>query len=292
MGQCVGKHPSRKNVIANKNKVAVVQQQQSDSEAGPVNGAEKLKTRSGKSASRNNKDTSNGPAGGDSFKHNNKKSGKKTTADAFNRKDLEKLFEKYKEESTEDTPVADQMIGPDGLERFCTDMSIDPEDSVLLGLCFHLNASEMGVIYRDEWMSGFEKLQLDSIKKIKDYVNGSVRKDLEDPEKLKTVYKFVFNFAKANKDQKYIDAETAIGLLTLLLSNRFYHIKNFVEYLQTQTGTIKVINLDQWTSLYEFASTMKEDLSNYDENGAWPCIMDDYVQWMKSDEEEAEPADD
>jgi len=53
----------------------------------------------------------------------------------------------------------------------------------------------------------------------------------------------------------------------------------------------KAINADQWTSLFEFIVTIKDDFSNYDENAAWPCIMDDYVQWLNGKQEGEESSD-
>jgi len=33
--------------------------------------------------------------------------------------------------------------------------------------------------------------------------------------------------------------------------------------------------------LLEFQKSIKEDLSNYDENQAWPVILDEYAAWLK-----------
>jgi hypothetical protein len=42
------------------------------------------------------------------------------------------------------------------------------------------------------------------------------------------------------------------------------------------------ITLDQWDSFLQFNQSIKVDLSDYDaENGAWPLLLDDYVEWKK-----------
>jgi len=231
-----------------------------------------------------NNDNSNGPSAGDDKSKTRKK--KKETV--YAKKNVEKLFDRFKDapETTEVGSEMDPAIGPEGIERLCREVEIDPDDVVLLVLAFHLNASEMGYFYRDEWINGLEKLKLDTVDKIRDHFEV-MRKELDEPERLKTIYRRLFGFAKSSPEQKCVDIDTAIGILNLFLAPRVSHVKSFVEFLQSHPGSVKALNLDQWTSLYEFAVTVKEDFSNYDENGAWPCVMDDYVQWRKGEKSNA-----
>jgi len=230
-----------------------------------------------------NNDNSNGPSAGD-----DKSKTKKKKETVYAKKNVEKLFDRFKDapETTEVGSEMDPAIGPEGIERLCREVEIDPDDVVLLVLAFHLNASEMGYFYRDEWINGLEKLKLDTVDKIRDHFEV-MRKELDEPERLKTIYRWLFGFAKSSPEQKCVDIDTAIGILNLFLAPRVSHVKSFVEFLQSHPGSVKALNLDQWTSLYEFAVTVKEDFSNYDENGAWPCVMDDYVQWRKGEKSNA-----
>ncbi|KAJ7320128.1 hypothetical protein JRQ81_019639 [Phrynocephalus forsythii] len=43
----------------------------------------------------------------------------------------------------------------------------------------------------------------------------------------------------------------------------------------------RVINKDQWYNVLEFSRTVHADLSNYDEDGAWPVLLDEFVEWQK-----------
>jgi len=44
----------------------------------------------------------------------------------------------------------------------------------------------------------------------------------------------------------------------------------------------QVVNRDQWYSVHEFSTTIAPDMSNYDEMGAWPILLDDFVEWTKA----------
>lgn len=78
--------------------------------------------------------------------------------------------------------------------------------------------------------------------------------------------------------------ETAKALLHLLLNNRWPLLLRFQDYLSDQSQ-YRVINRDQWYNIHEFTQVVKSDLSNYDPNGAWPVLLDEFVEWMSVQEE-------
>jgi len=39
--------------------------------------------------------------------------------------------------------------------------------------------------------------------------------------------------------------------------------------------------MDQWMCFLEFSISVNEDFSNYDDQGAWPTIIDEYVAFAK-----------
>jgi len=189
----------------------------------------------------------------------------------FSKSRLEVLFNKYKE-------TGDDVIGPAGIEKFCADLGVDPEDVVVLVFAWKINASEMGYFHKEEFVKGLEGMGIDSIDKIKTQL-PRLKSELEDQNKFKEIFKFAFTFAK-EKEQKCLDLELARGMLSLLMETRYPLVKSFLEFLKEQE-TYKVVNQDQWMSLLEFCKTIKADFSNYDENGAWPCILDEWVGWAK-----------
>ena len=41
------------------------------------------------------------------------------------------------------------------------------------------------------------------------------------------------------------------------------------------------MNKDQWYNVLEFSRTVNADASNYDEDGAWPVLLDEFVTWLR-----------
>jgi DCN1-like protein 4/5 len=189
----------------------------------------------------------------------------------FSMKRLEELFDKYKD-------ADGQQIGPEGVESLCKDLGVDPEDVVVLVFAWHLNAQSMGFFKREEFINGLQKLGVDSLSKLKSHLNN-FRNDLEDSAKFKDIYRYAFIFAK-EKEQKILDLSTSDAMLGLILGNRFPHTETFRQFLKEQTS-YKSVNMDQWLSILEFVKTIKADFSNYDENGAWPVLLDEYVEWAR-----------
>mmetsp|Transcript_7247 Transcript_7247/g.18337 ORF Transcript_7247/g.18337 Transcript_7247/m.18337 type:complete len:255 (-) Transcript_7247:380-1144(-) len=192
--------------------------------------------------------------------------------DGFSSKKLEELFNKYADSEH-------QKIEPEGITRFCADLGVDPEDSAVLVLSWHLDAKEMGYYTRSEFTGGLEKLSVDSMEKLQKVLT-TFREELLDESHLKDIYKYAFGYAK-EKDSKILDLETASEMIKLVLGDRYEHLPGFLEFLKEQTS-YKSINADQWMNLLEFLKTIKLDFSNYDENGAWPVMIDEYVEWGKA----------
>ncbi|XP_054986143.1 DCN1-like protein 5 isoform X3 [Sorex araneus] len=105
-----------------------------------------------------------------------------------------------------------------------------------------------------------------------------LRSQLNDISAFKNIYRYAFDFAR-DKDQRSLDIDTAKSMLALLLGRTWPLFSVFYQYLEQ--SKYRVINKDQWYNVLEFSRTVHADLSNYDEDGAWPVLLDEFVEWQK-----------
>ncbi|XP_019768707.1 DCN1-like protein 4 isoform X2 [Dendroctonus ponderosae] len=175
------------------------------------------------------------------------------------------------------TPVEPDTLGPEGMEKFCKCIGVEPENVVMLVLAYKMQARRMGFFTKDEWLKGLSDLQCDTIQKLQ-FKLDFMCSLLNDQNVFKAVFRYAYDFAR-DKDQRSMDMETAKAMLQLLLAKQWSLFKQFDEFLDQ--SKYKVINKDQWCNILEFSRTIFNDLSNYDVDGAWPVMLDEFVEWLK-----------
>ena len=146
---------------------------------------------------------------------------------------FQSAFEKYYD-SEEDS------IGPEGIEKLCTAMKVDPSDVKVLVLAWLLHASQMGYFSRDEWMSGVSILGVatspESLLERLEAVYSSARKNLD---KLRDLHNYTHTFCRTEGRKKVIGHESAIHMLNLLHASAYPdYIPCLCEFLaQHETST-------------------------------------------------------
>jgi len=208
---------------------------------------------------------------GESKTHKHSSSKSASTAQATPQQKLEVLFASYKEPEEENIEVK-------GVMKFLGDIDVSPEDLVTLVIACHLNCAVMGTFTKEEFVGGFNELGLDSVEKIKAHV-PKFQEELKNDDKLQKIYQFAFDFYKEEKDRKHIDIATADQVWSTVIGGR-PHVKRFRAFVKKQTQ-YKAINSDQWALFFDFIRQVKEDFSNYEPDGAWPVLMDMYVEWVQ-----------
>uniref|UniRef100_A0A7S2UPU3 Defective in cullin neddylation protein n=1 Tax=Attheya septentrionalis TaxID=420275 RepID=A0A7S2UPU3_9STRA len=198
---------------------------------------------------------------------------------SLNEASITSMFDSLAEE---DNPY---VVSMEGITNLCESLEIDPmEDIRILVLLWKMGANaQPGHINRDEWMKGCIQLKADSIAKLKKLMPGLDVGFLERSE-FKDFFKFCFQFNRQGT-HRTLDKELVIDLLRLVLKNQIPadRLSSYCTFLEgvTETASQK-ITLDQWTSFLDF-SYEYESIDDYDEeNSAWPILIDDYVDYMKS----------
>lgn len=182
----------------------------------------------------------------------------------------EVLFNKYKD------PKAD-MIMADGISNLCNDLQVEPQDIVMLVLSWHFQAETICEFSKQEFIGGVQSLEIDSLEKFKKKI-PFLRSELKDEDTFREIYNFAFDWAK-EKGQKSLALETAIGLWQLFFAEMQWPlVEHWCQFLEERN--MKVISRDVWLQLLEFAKTVDSTLSNYDAEGAWPCLLDEFVEYL------------
>ena len=128
----------------------------------------------------------------------------------------------FREYTTPDDP---DTLGPEGMEKFCEDIGVEPENVVMLVLAWKMNAHQMGFFSQQEWLRGLVELQYvtlemiihsfifsslytsnmktiiflfyrcDTISKLQNKLDY-LRSLLNDPPTFKSIYRYAYDFAR------------------------------------------------------------------------------------------------
>ncbi|XP_046384843.1 DCN1-like protein 5 [Ischnura elegans] len=180
----------------------------------------------------------------------------------------------FREYTTPDDP---DTLGPEGMEKYCEDIGVEPENVVMLVLAWKMGAHNMGFFTLSEWLRGLTDLQCDTVHKLQGKLDY-LRSLLNDQTLFKSIYRYAYDFAR-DKDQRSMDVETGKAMLQLLLGRRWPLLPSFCSFLER--SSYRVLNKDQWCNILEFSRSVLPDLSNYDVDGAWPVMLDEFVDWLK-----------
>eukprot|EP00933_Yihiella_yeosuensis_P019393 TRINITY_DN15737_c0_g1_i2.p1 TRINITY_DN15737_c0_g1~~TRINITY_DN15737_c0_g1_i2.p1 ORF type:complete len:261 (+),score=50.21 TRINITY_DN15737_c0_g1_i2:100-882(+) len=198
-------------------------------------------------------------------------SGRGSSVPPCDAKKLDAFFRKYK-------CAEEDCIRPEGIQELCNDLVVSVLDPVTLVLSWHCQADQMGIFTRDEFSKGMQRLGCDDIQKLRAKLED-LRAQLGDRNTCKEVYAFTFQFA-LDQGQRCLPLETCVEFWKLLLPPHFALLDKWLEFVEAKVKN--AISRDTWMMLYDLATQVKPDLSDYDVNGAWPVMLDEFVDYVRS----------
>ncbi|KAG7395711.1 Scaffold-type E3 ligase [Phytophthora boehmeriae] len=174
----------------------------------------------------------------------------------------------------------EDAINEEGILKFCEDIGVDPQDVVVLVIAWKMGAAYMCAFTRKEWAKGMEAMDCDSVAKLKAKI-PQLREAIASDAEFKKFYSFCFGFSK-EPGQKSLSIDIATAMWELLLSARYEKLtKSWLSFL-AEKNPVKGVTRDTWDLLIDFFVKVNESYDNYDENEAWPVLIDDYMAWIET----------
>ncbi|CAB54261.2 Defective in cullin neddylation protein 1 [Caenorhabditis elegans] len=218
-----------------------------------------------------------------------------TPQPSVDRSNIERLFNQYVDPKDK---VGEKRMGPHGINRLLTDLGYEATDRRVLVLAWKFTAQTQCEFSLDEWVKGMTALQADTVQNLRQRID-SINSGLEsDKAKFHELYLFAFNYAKSAACRN-LDLETAICCWDVLFGQRSTIMTQWIDFLWAQENAAASrlaqnvgasnakqfksvwISRDTWNLFWDFILLSKPDLSDYDDEGAWPVLIDQFVDYCR-----------
>lgn len=183
------------------------------------------------------------------------------------------LFELYRD-------ADEDVILAEGIEKFCSDLQVNPDEFIVLVIAWKFNAETMCKFTKEEFVSGCKGLKVDSIKGIQSKFTDLLS-EVKNKQSFKEFYKWTYKFGlDIDTGQRTLPCDMAMGLWKLIFSqNEPPILEHWIEFLE-EHPSIRGIPRDTWDMFLNFVEQVGDDLSTYDDTEAWPSLFDDFVEYQ------------
>ncbi|EKM83100.1 hypothetical protein AGABI1DRAFT_125579 [Agaricus bisporus var. burnettii JB137-S8] len=201
-------------------------------------------------------------------------------------------------------PDEPDVIGPDGFEKLCQDAGLSMDGPVPLLLAWQVEAKEMAKISKEEWTKGSIALRVSSPQTLSTALtdlSDLLIRDKPPVKKSKTdsydrtrywtyasdpksafhkFYTYCFVLVKP-PSSKNIEMETATAFWSVLLGSKYPLMNEVLGFIEVK-GTYRAANKDLWNMMLEFCETINPNLDNFEADGAWPTLLDEFASWKSA----------
>ena len=206
---------------------------------------------------------------------------------------LTKLFDKYRDDPKNEP----DEINVEGTGRLLSDMGIGLEDISSLVFSELVSSPSLGKVTREGFVDGATDVSADSLPKLRNIVLQRRSQLKSDRELFKNVYNHTFSLALQG-NQKSLTPEMALEFWRLLFSPEGFEWRTartpwldwWFEFQEEKWK--RAVNKELWRQTLTFAQeTMKdESLSFWSEESSWPSVIDDFVEWVKTEKRKGQGA--
>lgn len=214
-------------------------------------------------------------------------------------KKVTEFFNRYAIPDTTRCP-ADNVIKDEGLERLSDDLGVGLDDIFFLIFAFHCGCRTQGVITKEDFMRGLRSLRFDTLETLKANVQVLRQAPFSDVQQLRKVYSYAFTYS-LEPLQKQLPTELAVAYWKLILEPLNWCFFNyFIHYIECLSN-LSSITKDVWLMVLELVLTTQPPAGNpdtaennidrvlreYEDDGAWPLVIDSFVEWMRDERKKA-----
>ncbi|CBZ54630.1 Zgc:154015 protein, related [Neospora caninum Liverpool] len=185
----------------------------------------------------------------------------------------------------------DGAIEVAGLERLAEDLGVGLDDVFFLVFAFFCECAEQGRITKEEFTRGMDRSGVCTAAALREVVPQIRARLSEDKALARQVYSYAFTYS-LDVGQKALPLDLCVAYWRLLLcESEFPLMTEWYDFIEEEhRKRASALSKDPWIMLFDFMHAQRSSVSldDYDEDGAWPLVIDEFVDWARRRRKEKE----